>query len=243
MELIKETGSKSWISGSGKNDSKKFGLFLCPVCKKEVEKPLSKGKIANSCGDNSCRKEMFRPNKNNIGNRKDNKISDLKYYTTIKEKHRQLCLTYNVCERWKTLKNFIDDVYEEYKLLREESETVIFYVINDELELNKDNYELRKVNNFKKYNPSKDDINKYVYIIKAGKHTKVGISKNLQNRFKEIQTANPYVLELVFTKIVDNAQAVEKSIHKEYSNFHILGEWFILSDKQINDIMNHLLSL
>ena len=70
MELIKETGSKSWINKSGKKDSKKFGIFLCPVCKKEVEKSLSHGKRANSCGDNSCRKEMFRPNKSNIGNTK-----------------------------------------------------------------------------------------------------------------------------------------------------------------------------
>ena len=50
MQLVKELGTKSWINSSGKKDSKTFGLFLCPSCNKEVEKPLSQGKSANSCG-------------------------------------------------------------------------------------------------------------------------------------------------------------------------------------------------
>ena len=243
MELIKITGSKSWINGSGNKDSAKFGIFLCPVCKKEVEKSVSHGIRANSCGIKECRKETFRANTNNKGNTKDKKVSDLKYYTTIKEKHRQLCLSYNMCERWKVLKNFLEDIYEEYKSAREFCDTVVFYVINEDEEVNKDNYELRKVQKFKDYIPSDCDKNKYIYIVKAGKHTKIGITKNLQNRFKEIQTANPYLLELVFTKIVKNSASVEKSIHKEYSNFHILGEWFILSDNQINDIINKLFQI
>ena len=69
MELIKETGSKSWINKSGKKDSKKFGIFLCPNCKKEVEKPLRQGTSAFSCGNKSCRKEMFNANPNNPGNK------------------------------------------------------------------------------------------------------------------------------------------------------------------------------
>ena len=70
MQLVKELGSKSWINSSGKKDSKTFGLFLCPSCSKEVEKPLSQGKSANSCGDKECRKSTFRANPNNKGNTK-----------------------------------------------------------------------------------------------------------------------------------------------------------------------------
>ena len=36
MELIREIGSKSWINKSGNKDTAKFGIFLCPVCKKEL---------------------------------------------------------------------------------------------------------------------------------------------------------------------------------------------------------------
>ena len=35
MELVREIGSKSWINKSGNKDTAKFGIFLCPVCKKE----------------------------------------------------------------------------------------------------------------------------------------------------------------------------------------------------------------
>ena len=61
MELIKETGSKSWINSNGKKDSKTFGLFLCPSCNKEVEKPLRQGISAFSCGNKSSE---FRRRKN-----------------------------------------------------------------------------------------------------------------------------------------------------------------------------------
>jgi ribosomal protein L37AE/L43A len=48
MELIKKTRSKK-IAGQLKT----FGLFLCPICKKEVEKRLQHGILQKSCG---CKK-------------------------------------------------------------------------------------------------------------------------------------------------------------------------------------------
>ena len=144
MELIREIGSKSWINKSGNKDTAKFGIFLCPVCKKEIEKSLSHGKRANSCGDNSCRKEMFRPNKSNIGNTKfikDNTIlckstnSNMKSLQRIYSAMMDRCYNENnksfihygaqgieVCERWHNRKNFIIDMYEEYDKMYNESD-------------------------------------------------------------------------------------------------------------------------
>jgi hypothetical protein len=46
MQLIKKFGTRK-----GKKDYiSSWGLFLCPYCKKEVERQLSAGRIAQSCG-------------------------------------------------------------------------------------------------------------------------------------------------------------------------------------------------
>ena len=137
MQLVKETETKTWINSSGKKDSKKFGLFLCPCCKKEVEKPISKGKSANSCGDKECRKSTFRANPLNKGNTKHglSDESNLKSFMRIYGAMIQRC--YNpkqeayiyygalgviVCDRWHNRNNFISDMYEEYNKMYNESD-------------------------------------------------------------------------------------------------------------------------
>jgi predicted XRE-type DNA-binding protein len=47
MKLIKRIGTK--VNEYGKN-RQSYGLFLCPVCEKKVEKPVRDGKQANTCG-------------------------------------------------------------------------------------------------------------------------------------------------------------------------------------------------
>lgn len=48
MKLIKTTRSER--SKTGKKSRQRYGLFFCPYCKKEVEKQISCGRKAKSCG-------------------------------------------------------------------------------------------------------------------------------------------------------------------------------------------------
>ena len=137
MQLVKELGTKSWINSSGKKDSKTFGLFLCPSCNKEVEKPLSQGKSSNSCGDKECRKSTFRANPNNKGNTKHGLSleSNIKSFYRIYDAIIQRCYNHNhksfenygakgiiVCDRWLNRDNFVEDMYEEYNEMYKKSD-------------------------------------------------------------------------------------------------------------------------
>lgn len=145
MELVKELGSRSWINGSGKKDSRKFGLFLCPVCKAEVEKPLSHGKTCKSCGSRECRKATFEPNRQavEINNRIVNtsgKFShgysqdpNFRTFERVYHAMKQRCSNekdgayqyygakgIEVCDRWQTIANFAIDMFPAYKAMMNE---------------------------------------------------------------------------------------------------------------------------
>lgn len=238
MKLIKEIGSKSWINSSGKKDTKKFGIFLCPSCNKEVEKPILKGIAANSCGDKNCRKITFRANKKNIGNKKLNKITDQKYYSTIKERFRLIKNKYKLCEKWKTANDFYKDMIDSYIEARKYSHKILFTVENENEEINSTNCKWTPMLNYRDY--PYDTNKRYIYIVVCGNYTKIGISKNISERMTALQTGNPFPINLVFAKVVEDAENIEKIIHTEYNEFNISGEWFDIEKKQINDIIYYI---
>lgn len=75
---------------------------------------------------------------------------------------------------------------------------------------------------------------KYVYFLKAGEnHYKVGIATNVDKRISSIQTSNPIPIDIVATKLVNNAEEVESNIHKALQEMRATGgkEWFELTHK------------
>ena len=76
-----------------------------------------------------------------------------------------------------------------------------------------------------------------VYIIKAGNFYKIGISNDVKQRLKGIQTANAQKCTLIATLECQNAQAKELEIHKYLSEFRANGEWFMLNDRKLNEIV------
>jgi hypothetical protein len=139
MELIKELGSRSWINGSGKKDSRKFGLFVCPVCNTEVEKSLSHGKRDKNCGSKACRKVTFERNPNMLqtskanGNAKKSKYLHgddpmwRNFSKVFYEMHRRCYNPKNhayknygvlgivVSDQWHDLNTFTIDMFDGYK--------------------------------------------------------------------------------------------------------------------------------
>lgn len=80
-----------------------------------------------------------------------------------------------------------------------------------------------------------DDPKYYVYLISDGKYIKIGITKDLQTRLRELQVANPNQLELICAiplKSEKDARDLEERLHHEYDEFYIRGEWF--------DILKHI---
>ena len=74
-----------------------------------------------------------------------------------------------------------------------------------------------------------DDIPEmFVYAIRNADtgHIKLGISRNPEQRLKQLQTANSAKLELVAYRKAVNGFQDEKQLHNDNSEYRIRGEWF-----------------
>jgi hypothetical protein len=67
----------------------------------------------------------------------------------------------------------------------------------------------------------------FIYFAKSGRYVKIGISKNPQNRMKELQIGNPNKIELLH--FFKGETFSEKFLHKRFRKYHCRGEWFKFS--------------
>jgi hypothetical protein len=95
--------------------------------------------------------------------------------------------------------------------------------------------------NFKEEIKEKDEIG-FIYIIKdISKENiyKIGKTKYLQERLNALSTGNPN-LEIIATKQTSKFHILERKIHKYYKANRIKGEWFKLSDIELQYIIKRL---
>ena len=82
-----------------------------------------------------------------------------------------------------------------------------------------------------------------LYVLRAGPFVKIGVAKSITNRLKQIQTGNPYAVEVVRTYVLsseEKAKAAEAMLHTKYAKLKAAGEWFSMSSGMLEDIDNHV---
>jgi hypothetical protein len=86
------------------------------------------------------------------------------------------------------------------------------------------------------------DIQKagFVYLMTAGKYTKIGIASNVKSRLNGIQTANPEEVSVIFSRDVYQCLKHEWHLHRMYRNKWVRGEWFLLDPYEINEVIDYL---
>ena len=80
-----------------------------------------------------------------------------------------------------------------------------------------------------------------VYIVKETDEEKykVGVTSNIEQRMRTLQTANPEILELVTTYDAGVwAFRIEAAFKKHYKNKKMQGEWFRLDRCEVDDFSN-----
>lgn len=86
---------------------------------------------------------------------------------------------------------------------------------------------------------------KWIYLIKAeselGEESyKIGITKRKpEQRLKELQTANSSELSIVETFKTDIGNEVETTLHRTYGTSNLKGEWFDLTDEQLESFLSN----
>jgi hypothetical protein len=64
----------------------------------------------------------------------------------------------------------------------------------------------------------------YVYFMRVGERMKIGMSKNVRNRAKEIQTGQSEQVEVIYS--VKGNRELEKYFHSRFNAVKLHGEWF-----------------
>ena len=72
-------------------------------------------------------------------------------------------------------------------------------------------------------------MNSYVYVITNGTDYKIGKADNVEVRVKQLQTGSSSKLDIVYKiECYGNAYVMESLLHKKFSTFRGIGEWFTL---------------
>lgn len=79
-----------------------------------------------------------------------------------------------------------------------------------------------------------------IYVITNGARYKIGKTTNLSQRLQGLQTSNPDPLETVLECEVQGYDIVEKLLHKKYADKRSSGEWFNLSEIDVQEIRDFL---
>jgi len=84
----------------------------------------------------------------------------------------------------------------------------------------------------------KSKVSGYVYIVGAvgTRYFKIGISQeSVMRRLCNLQTGSPLKLRYVYHGYVANMFQTEKDLHKIFSSFRTIGEWFSLTTEGVQE--------
>lgn len=72
-----------------------------------------------------------------------------------------------------------------------------------------------------------------LYILKCGEYLKIGITRDMDKRLKQIDAANPMPVVKIATKTVPLAGVAfaEAWLHRELQESRVKGEWFAIDEK------------
>ncbi len=75
-----------------------------------------------------------------------------------------------------------------------------------------------------------------IYFITDGENIKIGRSKNVEQRIKQLQTSNSINLKLLYYLETEDV-TFETHVHNVCQRFRVKGEWF--KPEAINHLINH----
>lgn len=78
-----------------------------------------------------------------------------------------------------------------------------------------------------------------VYLLRgAGGFYKIGWTANLPTRVSDLQVGSPTELKIVVTG--EGTRALEAALHRQFQHRHHRGEWFALSDEDVEEVGRRL---
>ncbi len=85
----------------------------------------------------------------------------------------------------------------------------------------------------------------FVYLLKVSNEGiyKIGVSKNVEKRVKQLQTGNPEPIEILKSFLSQYPYKLESVLHRRYNYNHVQGECFYMEQKDIDNFEEDCLIL
>lgn len=80
----------------------------------------------------------------------------------------------------------------------------------------------------------------FVYLMTNGDLFKIGVSKDVERRRREIENASGFPVEIVSSGFYDDMLGAELEFHDRYREMRRRGEWFELTPEQVASISDEL---
>lgn len=79
----------------------------------------------------------------------------------------------------------------------------------------------------------------HLYILSCGGRIKIGVTSNIDQRLKSLQTGNPEQIVVEYIEERKNPTKAERYLHKCFAKRRLVGEWF--EDLTVNEIRSRLM--
>ena len=76
----------------------------------------------------------------------------------------------------------------------------------------------------------------FVYVIKGDDYYKIGCTNDLGGRLKAMSVKAPFKLETIILIPTDRMFHTERKLHLKFASQHKRGEWFSLTDEDLDEI-------
>ena len=78
----------------------------------------------------------------------------------------------------------------------------------------------------------------FVYFLEyEGQGVKIGFTRNLTSRIKQLQIASPFKLNLLFYIETSEPESVEHHLHEHFKDKCLNGEWFDITKEDISELL------
>lgn len=129
---------------------------------------------------------------------------------------------------------------KEWDLLKGVMDTYFMHYSDDEIEYRNKQAQIERMQETQHLMNSKEESEKkpgFVYFLEyEGQGVKIGYTRNLTSRIKQLQIASPFKLNLLFYIETSEPESVEHQLHEHYKDKCLNGEWFNIAKEDITEL-------
>ena len=81
---------------------------------------------------------------------------------------------------------------------------------------------------------------RFIYVLKSGEHYKIGITRDVEKRMRNLQTGDPVEHMFVCSSFSKDAPSLENRLHRAFAEYRKTREWFTLPPEQLERVIEIL---